>query len=323
MRPKLQNHVSCNSILRTVLIVLFLAVVQADYLCCAETYLNEPDGFGDLKWGDSPRSKFSENDFLGNSIDEKSALYQQLNDRNDYELDKIKLFSIVYSFYRETFWKVSLEARLLNAGKLFDLLCKKHGAPDSAAQLSEFSREYIWHGLKTDILFQASLNYYDSQTIDMATVSLQNTRIRADIDTNNENTGPEKQQPIDSLNGFRGEKWGSSFNPRHTYLPLENEPYYVYLKKADNMLFEGITVEEIRYRFHNNRALHKVELYFNGKQNYLMLKKGCFRLFGTSTRYEGGEIRWIGKKSSAKLSLRVEPDGNWKSRLELFGFGAQ
>jgi hypothetical protein len=266
---------------------------------------------------------FSKDDFVGFSSDENSSRYQKISDNTILDIDNVKLYCMVFSFYNEMFWKVELEARLLQAGKLLDLFIGKFGEPSRVINVSEFTREYIWSGNATDIILAASLNFYDRKTADIATATMYSKNIKSKIYANSDFAQSEKKLPIDTVDGFRGRKWGSGFNKKFTYLPLEQEPYYVYLIKGDDTVFEGVNAQEIRYRFYNNRALQKVELYFNGKQNYLKLKEACFRLFGTTSQYDRGEIRWIGKKTTANLSFTIDANDVWLSRLDFFGFGSQ
>jgi hypothetical protein len=286
-------------------------------------YRNEPDGFNRVGWGAPVGTLFSKDDFVGFSSDEKSLKYQKISDDTPLELDNVKLYGMVYSYYYGLFWKVAFEARLLQAGKLLDLFIGKYGEPTRITTVSEFTKEYLWSGTFSDIIVSTSLNFYDKKTIDIATASIFSKKIKSEIEADIEHPQAEKKLPMDSVDGFRDRKWGSGFAKGVTYLPLEQEPFYEYLIKGDDMEFEGVNAREIRYRFYNNQALQKVELHFSGKQNYLKLKEACFRLFGNTSHYEHGEIRWIGKKTTARLSFSIDAGGVWTSRLNFFGFGTQ
>jgi hypothetical protein len=309
--------------MRTSVLILFLFIWHALIAADASAFRNEPDGFQDRNWGRTVDSLFSKDEYVGFNIDDKSSKYQVLSDKITLETEGVKLYGIVYSFYSGMFWKVELEARLLQAAKLLNLFIEKYGEPSSNVQISEFSREYTWSGVVTDIILTTSLNYYDRKTADIATATIYNRKMKSAIDADVDYAVVERKLNIDSVDGFRGRKWGSGFVKGVTYLPLEQEPYFEYLIQGDDMMFEGVNAQEIRYRFYNNKALQKVDLYFNGKQNYLNLKEACFKLFGHTSRYENGEIKWIGKKTTVSLTLVIDVNGIWLSRLSYHGFGSQ
>jgi hypothetical protein len=286
-------------------------------------FRNEPDGFKDMRWGSAASQWFSKDEFIGFSSDEKSFKYLNISDTTTLEMDNVKLYGIVYSFYNGKFWKADAEARLLQAGRLRDMFFEKYGEPSRVVNRSDFSREYLWSGMNTDITLTTSLNFYDRKTVDIATASLCSNKIKSIIEGDSEQSPAERKLPVDAVNGFRSQKWGNGFNKAFTYLPLEQEPFFDYRIKDDDLLFEGVPAREIRYRFYNNKALQRVELYFDGKQNYLKLKEACFRIFGATSRNEQGEIRWIGKNTTVSLSFVIDTKGIWKSRLRYLGFGLQ
>lgn len=309
--------------MRVFILILLLLIGHGLTALDASAFKNEPEGFMGMSWGGSVGTLFSKDDFVGFDSDEKSVKYLKISDTASLELDNIKLNGVVYSFYRGTFWKVELDTRLLQAGKLLDAFIGKYGEPSRDTLVSEFNREYIWSGTTTDIILSTSLNFFDRKTVDIATVSIYSKKIKSVIDAAIDHSVAELKLPVDQVNGFRGRKWGSGFDKQFTYLPLEQEPFFEYLIKDDNLEFEGINAQEIRYRFHDNRALQKVELFFSGKQNYIKLKNICFRLFGNISRYEHGKITWIGKNSTVSLSFIVDAKGEWQSRLAYLGFGTQ
>jgi hypothetical protein len=309
--------------MRTFILFVLLLLAQGVTTPDAAAFSNEPNGFWGVPWGAPIDINFSQDDFVGYSSDEKSSKYQVIRENAALEVDNVRLHRIVYSFYKGAMWKVDLEARLLQAGKLLDLFKLRYGEPTKVTDVSPFTREYSWTGEHSDITLASSLNFFDSKTVDIATATLQSKKIKSQLDADLEPVLTEQKLPIDAISGFRDKKWGSGFNKALTYLPLEQEPFYVYLVKGDDMVYEGVYAREIRYRFHNNRTLQKVELHFSGKQNYLKLKAACFKLFGITSRFEQGEIRWIGRKTTASLSLIIDAKGTWLSRLDLFGFGTQ
>jgi hypothetical protein len=309
--------------MRTLILTLLLLVGLGLNAMEASAFKNEPDGFKDMKWGTAANQLFSKDEFVGISSDDKSFKYQKISDTIPLEVDNVNLYSTVYSFYNGKFWKVEVEARLLQAGKLLNVFIAKYGEPSRVADISEFSREYIWSGTTTEIILTTSLNFFDKKTADIATASMFSRNIRSAIDDNIDHSPAERKSPIDAVDGFRGRKWGSGFNKSITYLPLEQEPFFEYLIKNDDLLFEGIRAQEIRYRFLNNRSLQKVELFFSGKQNYSKLKEACFKLFGTTSRFGRDEIRWIGKNTTVSLTFSIDAKGEWQSRLNYLGFGTQ
>jgi len=309
--------------MRTVILSFLLLLLQSLSAIDVAAFMNEPDGFWGVTWGAPLDKHFTQDDFVGFSSDEKSSKYQVLRDSVPLEVDNVRLYGMVFSFFKGVAWKVDMEARLLQAGKLLELFRVKYGEPSRVTDVSQFTKEHAWSGEITDISLVTSLNFYDGKTIDIATASLQSKKIKSQLDDKIEPVVTEQKLPIDAIAGFRDRKWGSGLNKALTYLPLEQEPFYEYLIKGDDMVFEGVYAREIRYRFHNNRALQKVELHFSGRQNYLKLKEACFKLFGTTSRFEQGEIRWIGRKTTASLSLTIDAKGTWLSKLNLFGFGTQ
>jgi len=309
--------------MRTLILTLLLFFGHGLTAMDAAAFSNEPEGFGNLRWGDTTGALFSKDEFVGYSSDDKSSKYRVLSAANALETDGVKLYDTVYSFYNGKLWKVDVEARLLQAVKLCGLFFKKYGEPDRNTLLSEFNRVYSWTGATSDIVLSTSLNYYDRITVDIATASIYSRKIKTAIDADVDRTLAEGKSPVDAVDGFRGRKWGSGFSKGKTYQPLEQEPFFEYLIKEDDMMFEGVLAREIRYRFYNNRALQKVELSFSGKQNYLKLKEACFKLFGKTARYEQGVIRWIGKKTTVSLSITSDATDTWLSRLTYQGFGLQ
>jgi len=303
----------------TLLVLIGYALAATD----APAFRNEPDGFGDMRWGNTIGTLFSKDDYIGFSNDENSSKYLVISDKTPLELGNVRLYGMVYSYYSGMLWKVEVEARLLQAAKLYDLFIERYGEPSQNIFTSEFSREYTWSGTTTDIILATSLNYYDRKTIDIATASFYSRRIKSAIDNDVVQALKERKTPVDAVDGFRGRKWGSGFTKGVTYLPLEQEPFFEYLIKGDDMMFEGVTAQEIRYRFYNNRSLQKVELFFSGRQNYLKLKEACFKLLGRTSRYEQGVIRWIGTKTTVSLSFTIDSNGTWQSRLNYLGFGLQ
>lgn len=309
--------------MRTRVFIVLLLIGQFLTALDASAFKNEPDGFNEMSWGTPAGSQFSKDDFVGFSSDDKSFKYLKVSDTTTHEIGKVKLYGLVFSLYNGAFWKAELEARLLQAGKLLELFMAKHGEPTRINHVSEFSREYIWSGAVTEIVLSTSLNYYDRSTADIATAAIYSRKIKSQIDADVDRVLTDKKLPIDGIEGFRGMKWGSGFIKGATYLPLEREPFHVYLIKGDDMIFEDVTAREIRYRFYNNHSLQKVDLAFDGKQNFLKVKEACFRLFGPTARYEQGEIRWIGKKTTVSLSFTIDTGGTWLSTLSYYGFGTQ
>jgi len=308
--------------MKSVILALLLFAWQVLASVDASAFSNEPDGFKDMKWGVSADSLFTKDDFIGFSADDNSARYVRISDEAVIEIDGVRLYGIVCSFYKGKLWKVELEARLLQAGKLLEVFAKKYGEPSSVGSASEFSKEYFWSGTATDILLKTSLNYFDRKTVDIATAAIYSRKAKAAIDGEIAPAVQEKQLPVDKIDGFRGRPWGSGFDASVTYLPLEKEPFFEYLIKNDVNVFEGVNVREIRYRFYNNRELQKVELHVSGKRNYLKLKEACFRLFGSVSRHEDSAIRWVGKKTTVSLSFFIDDNGMWQGRLVYFGFGS-
>jgi hypothetical protein len=289
----------------------------------AAAFRNEPDGFKDMRWGIQVGTLFTKDDSVGFSSDDKSFKYQRISDTTALEIDGVTLYGMVFSFYSGMFWKVEVEARLLQAANLLKTFSEKYGEPTRVTHISEFSREYVWSGNTTDIRLVESLNYYDRKTPDIAIASIYNRKIKSSIETDSDRAQADRKLPIDTVDGFRGRKWGSGFNKNVVYSPLEQEPYFVYLIKGDDMEFEGVSARQIRYQFYENKALQKVELHFSGKQNYLKLKEACFKRFGYTSRFEQGEIRWIGKKTTASLLFTIDANGVWLSKLIFWGFGTQ
>jgi hypothetical protein len=308
-----------RSLTITLLLVFWILLATRE----ASAFTNEPSGFREMTWGMPVGTLFSRDDFVGFNNDDKSLKYLRISDTNPIEFDSVKLYGMVFSFHNDRFWKVEMEARLLQAARLLDLFNTKYGEPSRVTHISEFSREYSWSGTGTDITLVTSLNYYDRKTADIASASIVSRKIRSLIDTGGDTVHSDQKLPIDFVEGFRGRKWGSGFRKGVIYLPLEQEPFYEYLIKGDDMVFEDVNAREIRYRFYNNKSLQKVELQFSGRQNYLKLKEACFRLFGQTSRYEQGEIRWIGKKTTVSLSFSIDSQGLWLSRLNFFGYGSQ
>lgn len=309
--------------MRILILTLLLSAGFGLVAMDVSAFRNEPNGFKDMNWGGAASQWFSKDEYVGFSSDEKSSRYQKISDTISHELDNVKLYGMVFSFYNEKLWKAEAEARLLQAGKLLGVFIGKYGDPTSISDLSDFRREYIWSGTTTDIVLSTSLNFYDRKTVDIATASIFNKNVKSIIDGDADPALAERKLPVDAADGFRGRRWGSGFSTARTYLSLEQEPFFVYHIKDDDMLFEGIYAQEIRYRFYNNKSLQKVELFFNGKQNYLKLKEACFKLFGTTSQYKLGEIKWIGKKTTVTLSFTIDADGTWQSRLNYLGFGLQ
>jgi len=309
--------------MRTLILTLLLLFGHGLAAMDAAAFSNEPDGFREMRWGTTVGTMFTKEDYVGFSRDENSSRYLKLGDKTPLELDGVKIYSMVYSYYSGMLWKVEVEARLLQAAKLYDLFIRKYGEPSHNILRSEFSREYYWAGTTSDIVLATSLNYYDRKTIDMATASIFSRNIKSAIDADLDQALRELKSPIDAVDGFRDWKWGSGFSKGKTYLPLDQEPFFEYHIIGDDMLFEGVTAQEIRYRFYNNNALQKVELFFDGKQNYLKLKEACFKLLGRTVRYEQGMIRWIGKNTTVRLSFTIDDKDRWLSRLTYSGYGLQ
>ncbi len=303
----------------TLLLLMGHCVVSMD----AGAFKNEPEGFMNMHWGAPADALFSRDDYVGYSSDEKSHKYQKINETDSLDVDNSKPYGMVYSFYNGMLWKVEIEARLFQAGKLLPALVGKYGNPARDILTSEFNRQYSWLGVVTDIDLLTSLNFYDRKTVDIATVFICSKKLKSAIDADVDPYMPELQLPVDLVDGFRGRKWGSGFDAPVIYQPLSQEPFFEYQIKDDQLEFEGVVAREIRYRFYNNKALQKVELGFSGKQNYIKLKQVCFRLFGNISRYEQGTIKWIGKTSTVCLSFVIDAKGEWQSRLMYFGFGSQ
>lgn len=236
---------------------------------------NDPNGYGSLKWGDTPYGKFSSAEFYGVN----SAC-------KDLYVKNSKNGSIEYHFYDGKLISVVVRNKVDNDNILKGLL-NHYGKEDYVEKSGDVGGEivnYQWYGDKTDISYYVKKRLYGKKEIKSSSIAYLKHKYPETTGICDSVLDPEKEAEIASIvYTSLGFDRNSDMDSVQNYVQRASEPSetteevsYEYTKKGI-VLFGAPAETSILYA--KEKYIRGINLTFNAKQSGL-IKDGLYALLG-------------------------------------------